>query len=79
MNDVAGSINARCADRLREAADLLDAQGANPFRVSAYRKAAATVLGLPEDVARDRRRATGCPASRRCRTSAAASPPHCSR
>jgi putative hydrolase len=45
-----GSINARCADRLREAADLLEAQGANPFRVSAYRKAAATVLALPEDV-----------------------------
>jgi len=50
MNDVAGSLNARCADRLREAADLLQAQGANPFRVSAYRKAATTVLGLPEDL-----------------------------
>jgi putative hydrolase len=49
MND-AGSVNARCADRLREAAGLLEAQGANPFRVSAYRKAAATVLALPEDV-----------------------------
>jgi len=51
MNDEAGSINARCADRLREAADLLEAQGANPFRVSAYRKAATTVLELPEDLA----------------------------
>ena len=51
MNDMAGSINARCADRLREAADLLEAQGANPFRVSAYRKAATTVLELPEDLA----------------------------
>ena len=51
MNDDAGSLNARCADRLREAADLLQAQGANPFRVSAYRKAAATVLDLPEDLA----------------------------
>src|SRR5512145_3367418 len=51
MNDAAGSINARCADRLREAADLLEAQGANPFRVSAYRKAATTVLELPEDLA----------------------------
>lgn len=50
MNDVPGSINARCADRLREAADLLEAQGANPFRVSAYRKAATTVLELPEDL-----------------------------
>jgi Holliday junction resolvasome RuvABC DNA-binding subunit len=43
-------LNARCADRLREAADLLQSQGANPFRVAAYRKAAATVLELPEDV-----------------------------
>jgi Holliday junction resolvasome RuvABC DNA-binding subunit len=51
MNDVARSFNAQCADRLREAADLLEAQGANPFRVSAYRKAAATVLALEEDVA----------------------------
>ena len=38
-------------DRLREAADLLEAQGANPFRVSAYRKAADTVRDLGEDVA----------------------------
>jgi DNA polymerase (family 10) len=50
MNDAGRSINAQCADRLREAADLLEAQRANPFRVSAYRKAAATILGLPEDV-----------------------------
>jgi len=51
MND-AGSVNARFADRLREAADLLEAQRANPFRVSAYRKAAATILALPGDVAK---------------------------
>jgi DNA polymerase (family X) len=38
------------ADRLREAADLLEAQGANPFRISAYRKAADTVRDLAEDV-----------------------------
>jgi DNA polymerase (family 10) len=50
MSDGAGSLNARCADRLREAADLLHLQGANPFRVSAYRKAAGTVLELPEDL-----------------------------
>jgi DNA uptake protein ComE-like DNA-binding protein len=50
MSDRAGSLNARCADRLREAADLLHSQGANAFRVSAYRKAAATVLELPEDL-----------------------------
>jgi putative hydrolase len=51
MSDGAGSHNALCADRLRQAADLLQAQGANPFRVSAYRKAAATVLELPDDLA----------------------------
>ncbi len=51
MNDVAASINSRCADRLREAADLLEAQSANPFRVSAYRKAARTVIDLDEDIA----------------------------
>ena len=50
MSDGSGSLNSRCADRLREAADLLHSQGANPFRVSAYRKAAATVLELPEDL-----------------------------
>jgi putative hydrolase len=50
MGDGSGSLNARCADRLREAADLLHAQGANPFRISAYRKAAATVLEWPEDL-----------------------------
>ena len=50
MSDGSGSLNARCADRLREAADLLQAQGANPFRISAYRKAAATVLEWPEDL-----------------------------
>jgi hypothetical protein len=48
----AGPFNSQCADRLREAADLLDAQGANPFRVAAYRRAAETVRDLPEDLAR---------------------------
>jgi DNA polymerase (family X) len=43
--------NQAIADRLREAADLLEQQGANPFRVAAYRRAADTVAGLPEDVA----------------------------
>jgi Holliday junction resolvasome RuvABC DNA-binding subunit len=51
MDTAAVSSNARCADRLREAADLLEAQGANPFRIAAYRKAATTVLALPDDVA----------------------------
>jgi putative hydrolase len=50
MSDGSGSLNARCADRLREAADLLQAQGANPFRISAYRKAAGTLLEWPEDL-----------------------------
>ena len=39
------------ADRLREAATLLEQQGANRFRVNAYRKAAGTVEGLDHDVA----------------------------
>ena len=48
--EIAGPGNARYADRLREAADLLEAQGANPFRVSAYRRAADTVRDLPEEL-----------------------------
>ena len=39
---------ARC---LEDVAELLQAQGANPFRVQAYRKAAATVRGLGRPVA----------------------------
>jgi hypothetical protein len=35
---------------LREAASLLERQQANPFRVRAFRRAADTVAGLPEDV-----------------------------
>ena len=42
--------NQDIAQRLREAADLLEAQGANPFRVAAYRRGADTVAGLPEGV-----------------------------
>lgn len=40
------AINQRVADRLREAADLLEQQAANPFRVRAYRRAADTVSHL---------------------------------
>lgn len=40
--------NQDIAQRLREGADLLEAQGANPFRVGAYRKAADTIAALPE-------------------------------
>ncbi|HET7204805.1 MAG TPA: helix-hairpin-helix domain-containing protein [Steroidobacteraceae bacterium] len=45
---VASAIAPTCdfADRLREAADLLQAQGANPYRVAAYRKAADSIAGL---------------------------------
>jgi DNA polymerase/3'-5' exonuclease PolX len=38
------------ADRLREAAALLEQQEANRFRVAAYRKAAETVESLPDDI-----------------------------
>jgi len=42
--------NAAVADRLRQAAGLLAAQGANPFRVSAYRRAADAVERLDDDL-----------------------------
>ena len=38
--------NQQIAAQLREAGDLLQAQGANPFRVGAYRKAADTLARL---------------------------------
>jgi putative hydrolase len=44
------ATNQQVADKLREAALLLEEQGANPFRVRAYRRAAAAVEGSPEDV-----------------------------
>jgi putative hydrolase len=40
------ALNQRIAERLREAADLLEQQRANPFRVAAYRRAADTVASL---------------------------------
>jgi hypothetical protein len=39
------------ADRMREVADLLAQQAANPFRVQAYRRAADTVADLDRDLA----------------------------
>lgn len=45
-------LNQQVAARLREAADLLHQQGANPFRVSAYRHAADTVARLAEPLDR---------------------------
>jgi len=44
------SVNQQVARRLDEAAELLARQGANPFRVSAYRKAADTIEMLDQDV-----------------------------
>lgn len=44
------SVNQEIADKLRQAADLLQHQGANPFRVGAYWRAADTVSGLTEGV-----------------------------
>ena len=44
------TTNAGYAERLREAAALLEEQGANAFRVAAYRRAADTLVRLPEDV-----------------------------
>jgi putative hydrolase len=38
------------AAKLREAADLLALQGANPFRVNAFRRAATTIVQLPRDI-----------------------------
>lgn len=47
---VAGVLSReQIADRLNEAAGLLEAQEANRFRVRAYRMAAETLLGLPEE------------------------------
>lgn len=43
--------NRRIAERLDEAARLLDAQEAGRFRVAAYRRAAGTVRGLDRDLA----------------------------
>ncbi len=48
----AGTIhNADIAAALDEIADLLDIEGANPFRIRAYRNAARVVGGLPTEAA----------------------------
>jgi len=44
-------LNADIASQLDQVADLLDIEGANPFRVRAYRKAARLVGELPRNVA----------------------------
>lgn len=43
-------VNAEIASQLDQVADLLDIEGANPFRVRAYRKAARLVGNLPRSV-----------------------------
>lgn len=51
MSDrVVRKSNAEIAAAFREAAGLLRIQGANPFRVAAYEKAADTIDKLPEDI-----------------------------
>lgn len=44
--------NASIADTLRHIADLLEIEGANPFRVRAYRRAALTIEDLPQSAAK---------------------------
>lgn len=43
------SLNQQIADKLREAATLLEQQDASPFRIQAYRRAADTLVRLPID------------------------------
>ena len=43
-------VNLDIVSRLREAADILEQQAANPFRVRAYRRAAETISRLDEDL-----------------------------
>lgn len=43
-------MNGQVAARLDEAANLLEQQKANPFRVSAYRNAATTIRELPRNI-----------------------------
>lgn len=45
-------MNRDIADKLREMADVLEQQGANPFRAQAYRRGAETVTRLDRDIAR---------------------------
>jgi hypothetical protein len=49
-DDVAAVSNLDVSAALDDVSDLLEAQGANPFRVRAYRRAAATVRGLAQPV-----------------------------
>jgi putative hydrolase len=44
------NLNEQVAERLRQAAELLAEQRANPFRVRAYRRAADTIAVFPEEL-----------------------------
>jgi len=46
------SLNRQIASKLRQAGDLLQLQGANPFRANAYRRAADTVSGLDRELSK---------------------------
>jgi len=46
----ATSLNSSVASRLDEVAQILEEQGANVFRVGAYRRAAAMLRGLKEPI-----------------------------
>jgi putative hydrolase len=48
---MAEQVNIEIAQRLKEVARLLEEQGANPFRVQAYRHAAELLLGLRQSAA----------------------------
>jgi DNA polymerase (family X) len=48
--DMADALNETIAGKLREMADVLEQQDADGFRVSAYRRAAATVETLPSSI-----------------------------
>lgn len=47
---MASVLNKQIAEKLDEMAELLEVQGANPFRVRAYRRAAATLGELDRDL-----------------------------
>jgi DNA polymerase/3'-5' exonuclease PolX len=57
--------NADIADTFNRLADLLEIEGANPFRIRAYRNAAQTIEDLPRSAAEMVARI-----SRNCRVSA---------
>ncbi|MGA7179809.1 MAG: helix-hairpin-helix domain-containing protein, partial [Thiobacillaceae bacterium] len=50
MTNAQPADDSSIADRLREMAGLLEAQGANSFRAGAYRRAGDAVAQLPQDV-----------------------------